>query len=258
MPGEALAADVGQVGHRGLEVVLEFVGQRHRPAVLADLLRDRGDAVAELVAAHHPGRAGAQRDGLRAGQRRRLDQVVGLVLAGPHDRVGQDQPALGVGVEHLDGDAAVLGQHVAGALRGRRRHVLGHRHGGDHVDRQPQLRGQHHGRDDGGGPAHVRGHVVHDAAGLIEMPPVSKVMPLPTSATFLAFLACLGAAANRGGSAAPAAAAATSPARRRSPRRSRPSPAPCRRAPRPRGRRIRPKPLRAWRIRRGTGGWAGC
>lgn len=25
------------------------------------------------------------------------------------------------------------------------------------------------------------------AAGLIEMPPVSKVMPLPTSATFLAF-----------------------------------------------------------------------
>ena len=91
----------------------------------------RGDAVAELVAAHHAGGARAERDRLRAGQRRRLDQVVGLVLAGPHDRVGQDQPALGVGVEHLDGDAAVLGQHVAGTLRGRRRHVLGHRHGRD-------------------------------------------------------------------------------------------------------------------------------
>jgi len=40
--------------------------------------------------------------------------------------------------------------------------------------------------DDGGGTAHIGGHVVHVAAGLMEMPPVSNVMPLPTSATFFA------------------------------------------------------------------------
>ncbi|ELP46153.1 thiol-disulfide isomerase [Mycobacterium avium subsp. paratuberculosis S5] len=171
--GEALPADVRQVGHRGLQVLLELVGQRHRPAVLTDPLRDRRHPVAELVAAHHAGDPGAQRDGLRAGQRGGLDQVVRVVLAGPHDGVGQNQPALGVGVLHLDGGAAVLRQHIAGPLRGARRHVLRHRHGGDHVDRQLKLRGQRHGGDDGGGPAHVRGHVMHrgrrldrDAAGV--------------------------------------------------------------------------------------------
>src|SRR5690606_42157298 len=70
-------------------------------------------------------RSGAQRHHLRAGERRGVDQVVGLVLAGADDRVGEDQAALGVGVEDLDGRAAVLGEDVARALRGTRRHVLG-------------------------------------------------------------------------------------------------------------------------------------
>ena len=46
---------------------------------------------------------------------------VGVVLGGHRERVGQDQPALGVGVGHLDGLAAVHRQHVAGAHRARRR-----------------------------------------------------------------------------------------------------------------------------------------
>ena len=49
----------------------------------------------------------------------------GLLLAGRDDPVGQDQPALGVGVEHLDGRAAVHRQHVAGALGRAGGHVLG-------------------------------------------------------------------------------------------------------------------------------------
>ncbi len=135
-PGEPLRADIGQVRHRRLQVVLEIVRQRHRPAVLAFALGQRGDPVAERVAAHHARGAGAQRDDLCAGQRRCLDEVVRFVLAGPNDCVGQDQPTLGVGVEHLDGGATVLGEHVPGALRGGRGHVLGHRHGGDDVDGQ--------------------------------------------------------------------------------------------------------------------------
>ena len=71
--------------------------------------------------AHHAGDPLAQRDDLAAGQGGRLEQVVGLVLAGPDDRVGEDHAALGVGVEHLDPLAAVHGDHVAGPVRASRR-----------------------------------------------------------------------------------------------------------------------------------------
>ena len=40
---------------------------------------------------------------------------------------GEHEPALGVGVEHLDGLAAVHVEHVAGPGRAARHHVLGHR-----------------------------------------------------------------------------------------------------------------------------------
>ena len=114
----AVAGDVGEVGHAGVELGAEVLGQRHRPGVLADLPAERGDPVAELLGAHHARRAQAERDLLGAGEGGRLDQVVGGVLGRPDDRVGQDQPALGVGVEHLDGLAAVHPQHVAGPVGG--------------------------------------------------------------------------------------------------------------------------------------------
>ena len=46
-------------------------------------------------------------DQLRTGQGGDVDDQVGVVLARPDERVGQHQAALGVGVEHLDGLAAV-------------------------------------------------------------------------------------------------------------------------------------------------------
>ena len=93
-------------------------------------------------------------------------QVVGVVLGRPHDRVGQDQPALGVGVEHLDGAAAVHAQHVAGPVGGVAGHVLGHRHRRGDRDRQLQPGGQHRRGDHGRGAAHVGRHVVHVRRGL--------------------------------------------------------------------------------------------
>jgi hypothetical protein len=56
-----------------------------------------------------------ERDEHRAGQRGDVDDDVGLQVAvGVGDRVGEHEPALGVGVEHLDGAPAVLRQDVAG------------------------------------------------------------------------------------------------------------------------------------------------
>jgi hypothetical protein len=62
---------------------------------------------------------------------------------------------------------------VTGPLRSGRRHVLGHRHGGDHIDRQLLLGGKDHSGDHCCGTAHIGGHVMHvgrrldgDAAGV--------------------------------------------------------------------------------------------
>ena len=64
-----------------------------------------------------------------------------LVLRRERERVGQDEPTLGVGVEHLDGLAVADLQHVAGPDRGAARHVLDQRHvAGDarlHAERRP-------------------------------------------------------------------------------------------------------------------------
>ena len=106
--------DVGDVG---VHALAHLVRQRHRPGRLADRVAGRPDPLAQLGGAHHAGDPLAQRDHLAAGQRRGLEQVVGAVLAGPRDRVGQDHPALGVGVEHLDPLAVVHGDHVARPVR---------------------------------------------------------------------------------------------------------------------------------------------
>ena len=99
------------------------------------------------------------------------------------EHVGEHQPALGVGVDHLDGVALHRAHHVARALRLAVRHVL------DEADearrRWPapcaaRASSSRRRRP----PAPPMSIVISSmpAAGLIEMPPVSKTTPLPTSA----------------------------------------------------------------------------
>ena len=73
--------------------------------------------VDDRVVAHHAGDLVAERDDHVAGQGRDVDDHVGLLLGGADQRVGQDQAALGVGVEHLDRGAVAHGEYVAGAHR---------------------------------------------------------------------------------------------------------------------------------------------
>ena len=49
-----------------------------------------------------------------AGQRGQVDDGVGFRLDGQGQSVGEDQPALGIGVEHLDGLAVAGGEHITG------------------------------------------------------------------------------------------------------------------------------------------------
>ena len=120
----------------------------------------------------------------RPGQRGDVDQDVGLeVGVGVGQRVGEDEPALGVGVEHLDRAAAVLRDHVAGPVGRRARQVLG---GGDqagHPRAYVQIAQRGHDRDHGTAAAMSVFIGTIDSRGLSESPPVSNVMPLPTSTT---------------------------------------------------------------------------
>ena len=48
---------------------------------------------------------GTERDARGAGQGRHVDDQLGRLLVGERQRIGQHQPALGVGVADLDRDA---------------------------------------------------------------------------------------------------------------------------------------------------------
>ena len=91
---------------------------------------------------------------------------VRVLLRGAGQRVGQDQPALGVGVEHLDGLAAVHAQDVTRAGGGAGRHVLGQCQPAGDVDAQAEPGGRDDGGEDGGGAAHVALHRLVVARGL--------------------------------------------------------------------------------------------
>ena len=99
------------------------VGRRRPP---------RSGSTRPRVVAHHPGDLGAEGAQAGAGEGGDVDDGVDRLLGGQHQRVGHHQPALGVGVEHLDRRAAAHGEHVAELHRRARRHVVGaHQVAGD-------------------------------------------------------------------------------------------------------------------------------
>ena len=158
------------------------VGAGHTPEFFAG----GGVAVEEvlgclIVVGEESGVEQAERDADGSGERGRVDQVRGAEGLCVVQAVGEHQAAFGVGVHDLDRLAAHGGNDVAGLERFTVRHGLA-------------------GADDGK-HAHVRLELVRwrawlrswrpsrpctyfilsmFSAGLMEMPPVSKVMPLPT------------------------------------------------------------------------------
>ena len=126
----------------------------------------------------------AERDHDRAGQRRQIDHEFRLeALVAVPERVGQHEPALGVGVEDLDRLARHRGDDVAGALRIA---VDGMFSTSPMMPTTLALALR-------AASACIRPVTAAappmspfmssmPAAGLIEMPPVSKVTPLPTKA----------------------------------------------------------------------------
>ena len=159
----------------------------------------------------------AEGDPDRPGEGGDVDQDRGLEpVHGVRQRVGEDQAALGIGVEHFGRPAAVVRDDVTGADGVAADRVLG---GGHHpVTRtgQPQPAQRRHHRHHHGAPGHVALHRRHALAGLdgdaagVEGDALADQDP------------CGARRRRAGGSrAAPGGAAPPSPGRPRAPRRSR-------------------------------------
>ncbi|MNX81928.1 hypothetical protein D3C86_1136360 [compost metagenome] len=109
----------------------------------------------------------AERHDDRAGQRRQVDGDLGVVvLVGVGEGVREDDAALGVGVDHLDRQALVALEDVAGAVGAGARHVVGARDAAHHVEGNLEVGERADGAEDRGGAGHVGLHLLHAACGL--------------------------------------------------------------------------------------------
>jgi len=86
--------------------------------------------------------------------------------AGVGERVDEDQAALCVGIDHLDGLAGHAGDDIAGALGAAAGHILDGGDQGRHRHCRLELRDGLHGAEHGGAAAHVVLHFLHAIGGL--------------------------------------------------------------------------------------------
>ena len=159
--------------------------QRHPPDRIggdaAVARRDRRRALVGGVDGHD---LRAERDAGGAGQRRQVEEQVRRLLAGERQRVGQHQPALGVGIADLDRQPLAAPQHVAGPEGGAGDGVLDRRDQDAEPDRQAGAMIMWARPRTLAAPPMSFFISSMPADGLMSRPPVSKQTPLPTSVTF--------------------------------------------------------------------------
>ena len=159
--------------------------ERHAPHRIADAVAGRGNLGGKgIVVGVERRQLRAQRHAGGARQRGEADDRVGLLLVGERQRIGQHQPALGVGVADLD--------RLAGAARSARRR------GGRRcrpcccpppgsaraAARRASLAMIMCASASAAAAPPMSFFMISMAlAGLMSRPPVSKQMPLPTSVT---------------------------------------------------------------------------
>ena len=260
MPPPGSAGDVLQVGQRRVQALPQVLGQRHRPAALADLPGQLGDPVAQRPGCPSrpssgcPARRSARRSGWRsrAGSRarpRRPGRSRRPAPAGPRRRCSaRARSCRGLAAARRSAAArrrAGTPSRTAGSRPARRTPITA-------TGSSSRGRGDH-GRDNRCGAGHVAGHLVHlrgrldrDAAG-VEGDALADQRHRRLR---------VGGGVARSG---PAAAAGSSRNRPRGCRRSRLRPAPSRPAPR---RSARPSSAGGRRpvgeLGRVAGRWARC
>jgi hypothetical protein len=178
------AADVGHVGIVALQGFVVFVVQRHAPGRVQRLFTGGQQLRSQRVVGAEQARAVvAQGDDAGTGERGDVHHHGRLEALGIGQRIAQDEAAFGVGVEDLDGLARQALDHVTGFDGAAAGQVLAGRDDADEVDLGLQLATARRVPSTLAAPPMSYFISSISAAGLSEMPPLSKVMPLPTSTT---------------------------------------------------------------------------
>mmetsp|Transcript_12888 Transcript_12888/g.42152 ORF Transcript_12888/g.42152 Transcript_12888/m.42152 type:complete len:263 (+) Transcript_12888:369-1157(+) len=140
-------AEVLEVRDGRLDLLGILGRERHAPERLAGGLCATEQLVAQLVVVRpQAGVRRAQRDDARSSERRHIHDSVHLaarLCLCVDERVGQRQPPLGVGVDHLDRLAVARSQNVTGTHRRLRNHVLARRHDEVHLNPSWRSVGEH-------------------------------------------------------------------------------------------------------------------
>ena len=166
-PRLAIGGGIAQIAHVTLHRFEIFRIHRQRPETLTAITSLRGNGVTErLVIAEQCNADVTQRNAYCTGERGGIDDVRGAEPRGIGQGIGQHQPALGIGVDDLDGLAVHGGDDVTRTRSRAAGHVF--RHGQQTGDAQGWLQTTNRGNSaqHGGGSAHVVFHFLHRVGGL--------------------------------------------------------------------------------------------
>ncbi len=162
--GAALAAgaDIVEIGDFRIEHLIVRPPQRQPPhRIVLGGARARQFGGERIVVGEERRHIGPERDARGAGERGEIDDQRRLVLVGQRERVGEHQPAFGVGIADLDRDALARFVDVARPEAGAGDRILHRRND----DAQPNLQTARHDhvseRERGRRPAHVLLHIEH-------------------------------------------------------------------------------------------------
>ena len=171
----AAVAGVLHIGDRAVDVALVEGRDRHPPSVLTDLGTSGEEVVRQFVGVReHPGVFETEGHNHGARQGRQIEHEFRLEpFLGIPEAVGEDETALGVGVDNLHRLPRERHDHIARTLGRAIRHVLDKADDADHIDLGLAAGKRMHEADHGGGTAHVPLHLLHavgrldrDAAGV--------------------------------------------------------------------------------------------
>ena len=166
--------NVSEIGEIAGEPFLIVLPHRELPCAVERILSRHEQCAGQcFVVAEKPACDVPQRDYHGTGQCRDVDHGRGLIPFRIGQRIGQNKPAFGIGVQDLDGLPGHAGDNVTRFGRASRRHVFASRDQPNQVDRRLDFRNRTKRSEHGSSAAHIELHLIHvetgfqrDAAGI--------------------------------------------------------------------------------------------
>ncbi len=160
--GHAAGRRIGDIGKFGADILVVAHIERHPPQRVIRLQARLGQIAGKFAVVREEGRqVGAERDAGSTRQRRHVDHQVRCVFIGIGQRIGEDQPSLGIRIVDLHGQALAASVDIAGAEGVGRNRILDDRNDDAQVDLELGVHNHQRQAHDVGSTAHVLLHQQH-------------------------------------------------------------------------------------------------